>query len=167
MRLLPRGWWPRRFRLIPRTAFWRTTVVILLVISASQFLSFLFFLDNQYLPSVRAYAQFTVLQANNYFHPQPGTNVERIRRSLTRATGIEARTPAAGEVPPHESFPFLDFVVQTYAQQVADDLHEPVEVHLEFRKSPVVWVHAKSFGKVWLVVPWRFLRQYDRFVVIA
>ena len=42
MTSLLRRW--RRFRLLPRTAFWRTTVVILLVISASQFLAFLFFL---------------------------------------------------------------------------------------------------------------------------
>ena len=57
---------------------------------------------------------------------------------------VTARLPAQihsrnGEPPPHESFPFLDYVVETYAQQVAADLHEPVEVRLEFRKSPVVW----------------------------
>lgn len=162
-----KNWHPKRIRLIPRTAFWRTTVMILLVISASQFLSFLFFLDNQYLPSVRAYAQFTVLQANNHFHPEPNISVERVRDGLARATGIDARVPKPGELPEHESFPFLDYVVKTYAQQVADDLHETVEVRLEFRKSPVVWVHAPSFGDTWLVVPWKFLRQYDRYVLIA
>ncbi|MFZ5755481.1 MAG: ATP-binding protein [Pseudomonadota bacterium] len=162
-----KNWHPKRVRLVPRTAFWRTTVAILLVISASQFLSFLFFLDNQYMPSVRAYAQFTVLQANNYFHPAPDVSVERMRDGLKRATGIDARTPRAGELPEHESFPFLDYVVRAYAQQVANDLNETVEVRLEFRKSPVVWVHAKSFGDVWLVVPWKFLRQYDRYVIIA
>lgn len=156
-----------RIRLLPRTSFWRTTLVILLVISTSQFMSFLFFLDNQYLPSVRVYAQFTVLQANTYFHPAPDESIDRMRDDLKEATGIEARRPQAGEPPPHESFPFLDYVVQTYAQQVADDLHEPVEVRLEFRKSPVVWVHAASFGDTWLVVPWKFLRQYDRYVIIA
>ncbi len=156
-----------KIRLLPRTSFWRTTVVILLVISASQFLSFLFFLDNQYLPSVRLYGQFTVLQANNYFHAPPDASVARLREELQTATGISARVPQAGEVPPHESFPFLDYVVRVYAQQVADELREPVEVRLEFRKSPVVWVHAPSFGDTWLVVPWKFLRQYDRYVIIA
>jgi two-component system osmolarity sensor histidine kinase EnvZ len=157
-----------RIRLVPRTSFWRTTIVILLVISASQFLSFLFFLDNQYLPSVRVYAQFTVLQANNYFRDGHDIGVESIREELKKATGIEARIPKSGvEPPPHESFPFLDYVVRAYAQQVADDLREPVEVRLEFRKSPVVWVHAPSFGNTWLVVPWKFLRQYDRYVIIA
>ncbi len=156
-----------RIHLLPRTSFWRTTLVILLVISASQFMSFLFFLDNQYLPSVRVYAQFTVLQANNYFHPAADESVERIREDLKKATGIEARRPAVDEPPKHESFLFLDYVVKTYAAQVATDLGEPVEVRLEFRKSPVVWVHAQSFGDIWLIVPWKFLRQYDRYVIIA
>ena len=156
-----------RVRLLPRSAFWRTTAVILLVITTSQLLSFLFFLDNQYLPSVRAYAQFTVLQARNYFHPAPGAATIDIREGLREATGIDARTPGADEPPPHESFPFLDYVVEAYAQEVADGLGEPVEVRLELRKSPVVWVHAESFGDTWLVVPWRFLRQYDRYVVIG
>lgn len=156
-----------KIRLLPRTSFWRTTIVILLVISASQFMSFLFFLDNQYLPSVRLYGQFTVLQANNYFHPAPDAGISRLREELKSATGIEARVPTPDELPRHESFPFLDYVVQAYAQQVADELREPVEVRLEFRKSPVVWVHAPSFGDTWLVVPWKFLRQYDRFVIIA
>ncbi|MFP5441233.1 MAG: ATP-binding protein [Gammaproteobacteria bacterium] len=159
--------WLRRFRLVPRTAFWRTTIVILLVISTSQFLSFLFFLDNQYLPSVRAYAQFTVLQANNHFHPQREYGTERTRDALQRATGIDARIPQPGELPQHASYPFLDYVVEAYAQEVANGLHEPVEVRLEFRKSPVVWVHAPSFGDTWLIVPWKFLRQYDRFVIIG
>jgi len=157
-----------RIRLLPRTSFWRTTIVILLVISASQFLSFLFFLDNQYMPSVRLYAQFTVLQANQYFHAGEHTGNDTLREQLREATGIDARVPRPGsEPPPHESFPFLDYVVHAYAQQVANDLREPVEVRLEFRKSPVVWVHAASFGETWLVVPWKFLRQYDRYVIIA
>lgn len=156
-----------RIRLLPRTSFWRTTIVILLVISASQFLSFLFFLDNQYLPSVRIYAQFTALQANNYFHPAADPGAEKLREHLKRATGIEARIPGIDEPPAHQNSLFLNYVVRTYAQEVAQELREPVEVRLEFRKSPVVWVHAPSFGKTWLVVPWRFLRQYDRFVIIA
>lgn len=159
--------WLRRLRLRPRTAFWRTTIVILLVISTSQFLSFLFFLDNQYLPSVRVYAQFTVLEANNHFHGASQPTSKRTRAALQRATGIEARIPRKGELPQHASFPFLDYVVKSYAQEVANGLHEPVEVRLEFRKSPVVWVHAPSFGKTWLIVPWKFLRQYDRYVIIA
>lgn len=156
-----------RIRLLPRSAFWRTTVIILAVITTSQFLSFLFFLDNQYLPSVRAYAQFTVLQADNYFHPDPDGNVTQMRDALRQATGIDLYRPRANEPPPHESFPFLDYVVETYAQEVATHLGEPVEVRLEFRKSPVVWVHAESFGEDWLVVPWRFMRQYDRYVIIG
>lgn len=155
-----------RLSLVPRTAFWRTALVILVVISASQFMSFLFFLDNQYLPTVRAYAQFTVLQANNYFHPAPNADIERVRHELESATGIDA-VEKPETVPPHESYPFLDYVVRTYAQQVADALGENVEVRLEFRKAPVVWVHAASFGDTWLVVPWKFLRQYDRYVIIA
>lgn len=156
-----------RIRLLPRTSLWRTTIVIFLVISASQFMSFLFFLDNQYLPSVRVYAQFTVLQANNYFHPSPSAGLEQLGENLTRATGISARIPGADEPPEHQSFPFLDYVVRAYAKQVAHELQEPVEVRLEFRKSPVIWVHAPSFGETWLVVPWKFLRQYDRFIIIA
>lgn len=156
-----------RLRLLPRSAFWRTTVIILVVITTSQLLSFLFFLDNQYLPSVRAYAQFTVMQARNTFHPAPPEEVVAIREALRTATGIDARTPGPGEPPAHESFPFLDYVVEAYAQEVADHLGEPVEVRLELRKSPVVWVHAASFGEDWLVVPWRFLRQYDRYVIIG
>ncbi len=157
----------RRFRLVPRTAFWRTTIVILLVISTSQFLSFLFFLDNQYLPSVRAYAQFTVMQANNYLHADLDSGTQRTRNALRRATGIETRQPEPGEIPQHESYPFFDYVVQAYAQEVANGLKEPVEVRLQFRTSPVVWVHAQSFGDTWLIVPWKFLRKYDRYVVIA
>ncbi|MFP5505596.1 MAG: ATP-binding protein [Gammaproteobacteria bacterium] len=156
-----------RIRLLPRSAFWRTTAIILIVISTSQFLSFLFFLDNQYLPSVRAHAHFTVLQARNYFHPEPGGGAADIGKALQAATGIDARKPGVDEPPPHVSFPFLDYVVEAYAQEVADQLGEPVEVRLEFRKSPVVWVHAASFGDTWLVVPWRFLRQYDRYVIIG
>ena len=156
-----------RIRLLPRSAFWRTTAIILIVISMSQFLSFLFFLDNQYLPSVRAYAQFTVLQARNHFQAGPSADIEDVRVALERATGIAIRRPGRDEPPPHESFPFLDYVVEAYAIEVAEGLGEPVEVRLELRKSPTVWVHAASFGDDWMLVPWRFLRQYDRYVVIG
>jgi two-component system osmolarity sensor histidine kinase EnvZ len=156
-----------RLSLVPRTSFWRTALVIFAVISASQFLSFLFFLDNQYLPTVRAYAQFTVLQANNVFHPEPGEDVERVRARLETATGMSAANVPRSEVPDHESYIFLDYVLNEYRLVVEEALGEPVEVHLEFRKAPVVWVHAESFGDTWLVVPWKFLRQYDRYVIIA
>jgi two-component system osmolarity sensor histidine kinase EnvZ len=150
-------------RLLPRSAFLRTALVIGLVIGLSQALALWFFARNAYSPGIQEYAQLTALQADTASRHN-WLNREMVKR-IGDATGITLKQ----SVPVGKrSLPFLSRqVVVHFHDAVESLLKEPVDVRYEDSRPPVLWVSAPSFNGHWLRVPMDFFRDYDRYLLLA
>ncbi len=149
--------------LLPRTAFLRIALIMMLIIGFSQALALWFFARNAYAPGIEEYARLTVLQAHTAqrYHWQPNEASKRI----TRATDITLHD--APPALPSELTLLSQQLVERYRTAVTGKLQEPVTVKLQESKPIALWVTAPSFEGHWLRVSMGFFRYYDSFLLLA
>lgn len=152
-----------RFRLLPRTAFARSAMVVGLVIFLTQVLTIWFFARNAYLPGIREYSRLTVLQAELSFHDE--TRDPEGARRLGETTGIIVADPPDAR---EGRVPWITRpVVGSFRNEIQRELEETVFVRFEDSRRPVIWVTAASFNGKWLRVPMTFFRDYDRYLLVG
>ncbi|MFZ5561424.1 MAG: ATP-binding protein [Pseudomonadota bacterium] len=157
-------------RLKPRSAAWRTTLVIGIVVTAGQYLSIAFFWSNLYVPEVRQHAHYSATQIrllrNAERHaPDPAQAME-LEAWVRDATGLEiVRDPQ--HFPNVIDKPFVEIFTELYEQQLRVELNEPVEVFFKFKPVPVAWIKVPSMPGVWLREPLVYFAQYNPYIIIG
>ncbi len=157
-------------RLKPRSALWRTTLVLAIVVLASQFLSMAFFALNLYSPEVQQHAKLSGTVLRLLRQSQQGTLPAAEQRYDER--WIEKRFAMTVVRDPRQ-FPHLmvkplaDVFTNYYARQLSEQLHEPVRVFFVFKPVPVLWLHLPSMRGVWVREPLPYFANYNPFVIIA
>lgn len=149
-------------KLLPKTAFTRSALIVGLVIGLSQGVTLWFFARNAYLPGIREYARLTALQAELEFHNDGNPT---LGRRLGEATGIVPGKPARTR--DLSSLVLSRVVVEQFRQEVSALLGEPADVRLEEARRPILWVTAPSFKGRWLRVPMAFFHDYDRYLLLG
>jgi two-component system osmolarity sensor histidine kinase EnvZ len=157
-------------RLKPRSAVWRTTLVISIVLVVTQFLSIAFFWTNLYVPELRQHAHYTAIQIRLLRSATlaPGDSGEgRDMLNWVRETsGMEiVRNPA--EFPTVVEKPFVEIFTDRYERQLGEELNEPVRVYFKFKPVPVAWIHVPSIEGGWVREPLMFFAQYNPGIIIA
>lgn len=157
-------------RLKPRSAAWRTTLVISIVLVVSQYLLIAFFWSNLYIPEMRQHARYSAVQIRLL------RNAERLAPRNPQALGTEdwvressglevVRDPA--EFPTIVDKPFVELFTDRYEYFLRQELHERVEVYFKFKPVPVAWIHVPSMKDVWISEPLLFVAQYNPYIIIA
>ncbi|MCC2637235.1 MAG: hypothetical protein K0Q68_954 [Moraxellaceae bacterium] len=156
-------------RLKPRSAGWRTTLVISIVLVVSQYLSIAFFWSNLYAPELRQHAHYSAIQIRllrDAAQGPAGVDTVSMHRWVRQTTGIEVvRNPA--EFPTVIDKPFVELFTDLYERQLRQELNEPVEVFFKFKPVPVAWIQVPSIKEGWVREPLLFFAQYNAWIIIA
>ncbi len=161
---------PNKFlnRLKPKSAVWRTTLVIGIVVLVSQYLSVAFFWANLYLPEFRQHAHYTAAQIRllRNAEQQAARDGENMQQLIRDSTGIElVRDPH--EFPNVIDKPFVEFFTNVFETQLSQELNEPATVYFKFKPTPVLWIQVPSMKEVWVREHLLFFAQYNPYIIIA
>lgn len=149
--------------LIPKTSFTRSAVLVGLVVFITQILAVWFFARNAYLPGIREYSRLTLLQAEMTFYEET-QDLEAAKR-FGDLSGIRVESNPEGEA---STIPwYVKPVVRSFSKEVEEIFDEPVTVHYEEARRPVLWMKAPSFEGQWMSVPLTFFRDYDRYLMVG
>ena len=154
----------------PKSAVWRTTIVISFVLVVSQYLSLAFFWWNLYLPEMRQHAHYVAVNLTllRDAEQQALQNPQALAMHdwIQHATGIEVvRNPE--EFPSLKDKPLAEFFTQELENQLRTELHEDIDVYFEFKPKPRLWIYIPSLKDVWVREPLLFFAQYNPFIIIA
>lgn len=157
-------------RLKPRSAAWRTTLVIGIVVIAGQYLSIAFFWSNLYAPEVRQHAHYSATQIrllrNAERHVATPALAAELEGWVRDATGIEIeRDPK--DFPDVVEKPFVEIFSDFYEYQLSEELREPVQVYFKFKPVPVAWIKVPSMKGAWIREPLVYFAQYDPYIIIG
>lgn len=157
-------------RLKPRSAVWRTTLVIGIVVLVSQYLSVIFFWTNLYVPEFRQHAHYTAAHIKvlrDAEHAVPGASeMMDISRWVKASTGMEiVRDPQ--HFPNVIDKPFVEIFTDIFQNQLNQELNEQVDVYFKFKPNPVLWISVPSMKDVWIREPLLFFAQYNPYIIIA
>ena len=157
-------------KLKPKSAVWRTTIVISFVLVVSQYLSLAFFWWNLYLPEMRQHAHYVAVNLTllRDAEQQALQNPQALAKHdwIQHATGIEVvRNPE--EFPSLKDKPLAEFFTQELENQLRTELHEDIDVYFEFKPKPRLWIYIPSLKDVWVREPLLFFAQYNPFIIIA
>ena len=154
----------------PKSAVWRTTLVISIVLVVSQYLSLAFFWWNLYLPEMRQHAHYVAVNLSllRDAEQQALKNPQALEMHewVQRSTGIEViRDPET--FPSLKDKPLAEFFTQELEHQLRVELGEDVDVYFEFKPKPRLWIYIPSLKDVWVREPLLFFAQYNPFIIIA
>ncbi len=157
-------------KLKPKSAVWRTTIVISFVLVVSQYLSLAFFWWNLYLPEMRQHAHYVAVNLTllRDAEQQALQNPQALAMHdwIQHSTGIEVvRNPE--EFPSLKDKPLAEFFTQELENQLRIELHEDIDVYFEFKPKPRLWIYIPSLKDVWVREPLLFFAQYNPFIIIA
>jgi two-component system osmolarity sensor histidine kinase EnvZ len=157
-------------RLKPRSAAWRTTLVISIIVIAGQYLSIAFFWSNLYVPEVRQHAHYAATQIrmlrNAERNAATPAEAQELEAWIRDATGLEIeRDPS--RFPTVVEKPFVEIFTDLYEEQLRAELHEPVQIYFKFKPEPVAWIKVPSIEGVWLREPLQYFAQYNPYIIIG
>lgn len=160
-------WWAR---LKPKSAVWRTTLVISIVVLVSQYLSLAFFWWNLYLPEMRQHAHYASVNLSLLRNAEQDVlqNPQALEMQawVKQATGIEV-VRAPEDFPRVKEKPFAEFFTRELEEQLRIEMQEPIDVYFEFKPRPQLWIYIPSMKDVWVREPLLFFAQYNPFIIIA
>lgn len=154
----------------PRSALWRTTLVVGIAVLLSQYLLIAFFWVNLYLPEIRQHAHYTgvyiglVQEATRQDASEP--HLAEIDAWVRRAIGMEIVRDEA-QFPSVREKPFAEIFTTPFEEQLSQELREPVDVYFEFKPKPRLWISVPSMKGVWLREPLLFFAQYNPYIIVA
>lgn len=157
-------------RLKPKSAVWRTTLVISIVVLVSQYLSVAFFWTNLYVPEFRQHAHYTAVQIRLLRDAErqiaQTDQAQEMQGWVKNSTGIEVvRNPK--DFPNVIEKPFVELFTDVFEGQLSQEMNEPVNVYFKFKPTPILWIHVPSMKDVWIREPLLFFAQYNPYIIIA
>lgn len=157
-------------RLKPKSAVWRTTLVIAIVVLVSQYLSVAFFWTNLYVPEFRQHAHYTAAQIRLLRDAEQlggqSEEARSIQQWVKNSTGVMVVRDSK-EFPNVVDKPLVELFTDVFQSQLSQELSEPVDVYFKFKPSPVLWIHVPSMKEAWVREPLLFFAQYNPYIIIA
>ncbi len=154
----------------PKSALWRTSLVVGIVVLVSQYLSIAFFWTNLYLPEIRQHAHYSGVHIKLLREAEQmagsAADARTIHYWVDKATDMEVlRNPQ--DFPRLKDKPFAEIFTAPFENQLSQELGEPVEVYFDFKPTPRLWIAVPSMPQVWVKEPLLFFAQYNPFIIIA
>jgi len=152
----------------PRSSFMRTTLVIGIVVLASQVLSIAFFWQNLYLPEIKQHAHTSAIrldllrQAEATGHPSAQAIDTELRQF---GNLIVIRDPAKFPRPVDKWF--AEIFTDRFERQLEKELQAPALVYFEFKPIPTLWIQAPTKAPIWVSEELRFIQQYSPGIIIG
>ncbi|PQA43638.1 ATP-binding protein [Amnimonas aquatica] len=152
----------------PRSSAMRTTLVIGIVVLASQVLSIAFFWQNLYLPEIRQHAHTSALKLALLRDAElSGTPVAgEIDEDLLRfGNMIVVRDPS--QFPKPRDKWFAEIFTDHFQKQLRRELDHRPQVYFEFKPVPTLWISAPTETPIWVREELSFIQQYSPGIIIG
>lgn len=152
----------------PRSSVMRTTLVVGIVVVASQVLSIAFFWQNLYLPEILQHAHTSALRLEYLrqaeLHGTP--SAAAIDREILRFGNMRVvRNPHQFPTPVPKWF--AELFTNRFEKQVQRELEQPAQVYFEFKPTPTLWIKAPTKQPIWVSEELVFIQQYSPGIIIG
>ena len=149
----------------PRSAAMRTTILVLLVVFFSLFMSLWFFWRTLYLPEIQQHARYLAVElelVNNpdirIFHRENEVDVDAWLRNRV---GIEYVTNPK-EYPSVRDKVIAEFFTNQVEQKLANEIGtKDVTVYFQFKPSPRIWIQTPEMHGNWVREPLKTYANYS------
>ncbi len=149
----------------PRYAAMRTTILVLLVVLFSLFMSLWFFWRTLYLPEIQQHARYLAVElelVNNpnirIFHRDSEVDVDTWLRNRV---GIEYVTNPK-EYPSVRDKIIAEFFTNQVEQKLANEIGaKDVTVYFQFKPSPRIWIQTPEMHGNWVREPLKTYANYS------
>ncbi|MDC5336957.1 ATP-binding protein [Acinetobacter baumannii] len=149
----------------PRSAAMRTTILVLLVVLFSLFMSLWFFWRTLYLPEIQQHARYLAVElelVNNpnirIFHRDSEVDVDTWLRNRV---GIEYVTNPK-EYPSVRDKIIAEFFTNQVEQKLANEIGaKDVTVYFQFKPSPRIWIQTPEMRGNWVREPLKTYANYS------
>ncbi len=155
-------------QLKPRSSFMRTTLVIGIVVLASQVLSIAFFWQNLYLPEIKQHAHTSAIRLDLLRQAEASgqPSAQAIDTELRQFGNlIVIRDPAKFPRPVDKWF--AEIFTDRFEKQLEKELQTPALVYFEFKPIPTLWIQAPTKTPIWVSEELRFIQQYSPGIIIG
>ncbi|HCU40514.1 MAG TPA: two-component sensor histidine kinase [Acinetobacter nosocomialis] len=155
----------------PRSAAMRTTILVLLVVFFSLFMSLWFFWRTLYLPEIQQHARYLAVElelVNNpnirIFHRDTEVDVDTWLRNRV---GIEYITDPK-EYPSVRDKVIAEFFTNQVEQKLANEIGaKDVTVYFQFKPSPRIWIQTPEMHGNWVREPLKTYANYSPELLIG
>lgn len=155
----------------PRSAAMRTTILVLLVVFFSLFMSLWFFWRTLYLPEIQQHARYLAVElelVNNpnirIFHRDTEVDVDTWLRNRV---GIEYITDPK-EYPSVRDKVIAEFFTNQVEQKLANEIGaKDVTVYFQFKPSPRIWIQTPEMHGNWVREPLKTYANYSHELLIG
>ncbi len=155
----------------PRSAAMRTTILVLLVVFFSLFMSLWFFWRTLYLPEIQQHARYLAVElelVNNpnirIFHRDTEVAVDTWLRNRV---GIEYITDPK-EYPSVRDKVIAEFFTNQVEQKLANEIGaKDVTVYFQFKPSPRIWIQTPEMHGNWVREPLKTYANYSPELLIG
>jgi len=149
----------------PRSAAMRTTILVLLVVFFSLFMSLWFFWRTLYLPEIQQHARYLAVElelVNNpdirIFHRENEVDVDAWLRNRV---GIEYVTNPK-EYPSVRDKVIAEFFTNQVEEKLANEIGtKDVTVYFQFKPSPRIWIQTPEMHGNWVREPLKTYANYS------
>ncbi|MFI8144507.1 ATP-binding protein [Acinetobacter sp. ABJ_C5_2] len=155
----------------PRSAAMRTTILVLLVVFFSLFMSLWFFWRTLYLPEIQQHARYLAVElelVNNpnirIFHRDSEVDVDTWLRNRV---GIEYITDPK-EYPSVRDKVIAEIFTNQVEQKLANEIGaKDVTVYFQFKPSPRIWIQTPEMHGNWVREPLKTYANYSPELLIG
>ncbi len=149
-------------RLVPQSSFWRTVLLMWLVVLVTQAAVLTFAIYYLYLPSVKQSANLAMLEIDTLAAINDLVGREEILTALQRHHG-QMVTDDESLVPPAKDYPFAN----VFLGPMADYLGPDVTLRVAFSPQPAVWMTHQKLNGVWIQYPLQNIGEYEGLIILG
>lgn len=155
----------------PRSAAMRTTILVLLVVFFSLFMSLWFFWRTLYLPEIQQHARYLAVELELVNNPNirilHGNSEVDIDTWLRNRVGIEYITDPK-EYPSVRDKVIAEFFTNHVEQKLANEIGtKDVTVYFQFKPSPRIWIQTPEMHGNWVREPLKTYANYSPELLIG
>ena len=155
----------------PRSAAMRTTILVLLVVFFSLFMSLWFFWRTLYLPEIQQHARYLAVELELVNNPDirilHGNNEVDIDTWLRNRVGIVYITDPK-EYPSVRDKVIAEFFTNHVEQKLANEIGtKDVTVYFQFKPSPRIWIQTPEMHGNWVREPLKTYANYSPELLIG
>ena len=149
-------------QLIPQSSFWRTTLLIWLVLLLTQVSTLWFAVYYLYLPGIKQNAKLVALEVDTIQLMVDSESRNELLARLKKQHNIEV-TSNPDLIPDRYDGLLADFFLNPMRRRVAPN----TDVRLSFSPSPSLCINTPRLGALWIRFPLENIGQYEAVIVLA
>lgn len=155
----------------PRSAAMRTTILVLLVVFFSLFMSLWFFWRTLYLPEIQQHARYLAVELELVNNPNirifHGDNEVDVDAWLRNRVGIEYVTDP-NEYPSVRDKVIAEIFTNQVERKLANEIGtKDVTVYFQFKPSPRIWIQTPEMHGNWVREPLKTYANYSPELLIG